>query len=82
MTPAPLAPVHHVVQPYARFVVIHTDSTINVYEPQSRLTPLLMTHDADDALKFVAKLVRAGEWANVQGLDGTITRVNYTAKEQ
>lgn len=84
MTAAPLAPIHHVVQPYARFVVAITPTTVNVYDLNVSHTRPMMTDTLSDALSVVAARVRAGEYASLIGLSGKARRIDFpnTAKEQ
>lgn len=80
------ATIPYCVQPYARFVIINTDTTTDIYDLSVSLDRPLMVDTLLDALAFVNAHVRAGEWANLIGLDGKARRVDYpngnAAKEQ
>ena len=78
------ATIPYCVQPYARFVIVNTDTTADVYDLNVSADRPLICNNQADALAFVNAHARAGEWANVVGRDGKARRVDYpnATKEQ
>ena len=58
-----------------RFLILES-GTFNVYEPHTRLTPLLMAETRGDAIMFVSRIAQPGDTLKIINSDSTSTMLD------